>query len=176
MVLLGSNITTRQALIRLTRTLQRAAAEGGQPPLLIAVDQEGGSVKRVPWAAPTISVPEMGRIGSTTVARGQGARTGAALRHLGINVDLAPVADIPRTTASFMYQQGRTFSFDPKRTARLADAFASGLASHGVLATMKHFPGIGLAMREHRPGGRDHHRIEGRPPSAPASIPTRHRS
>ena len=146
-VLLGSNITTPRALIRLTRSLQRAAAEGGQPPLLIAVDQEGGSVKRVPWAAPTISVPEMGRIGSTSVARAQGARTGAALRRLGINVDLAPVADIPRSSASFMYQQGRTFSFDAKRASRLADAFASGLAARGVLATMKHFPGIGLALR-----------------------------
>jgi beta-N-acetylhexosaminidase len=146
-VLLGSNITTRAALIRLTRTLQRAAAEGGQPPLLIAIDQEGGSVKRVPWAAPTVTVPEMGRIGRRSVARAQGALTGSALRRLGINVDLAPVADLPRSTASFMYQQGRTFSFDARRMAGLADAFASGLASRGVLATMKHFPGIGLADR-----------------------------
>ena len=37
--------------------------------------------------------------------------TGAALDGLGINVDLAPVADVPRSTGSFMYQQGRTFSF-----------------------------------------------------------------
>lgn len=146
-VLLGSNITTQAALIRLTRTLQRAAREGGQPPLLIAVDQEGGSVRRVSWAPPTIAVPEMGRMGSTAVARAQGSRTGAALRRLGINVDLAPVADVPRSTASFMHQQGRTFSFDAKRTSRLADAFASGLASRGVLATMKHFPGIGMATR-----------------------------
>ncbi len=89
----------------------------------------------------------MGAIGSDTVARRQGARTGAALRAVGVNVDLAPVADIPRSTSSFMYQQGRTFSFSADRTARLADAFASGLASTGVLATMKHFPGIGLATR-----------------------------
>ena len=39
------------------------------------------------------------------------------------------------------------FSFDAARTARLADAFARGLRSSGVLATMKHFPGIGLAIR-----------------------------
>jgi beta-N-acetylhexosaminidase len=146
-VLLGSNITTRKALIALTSRLQRAAAAGGQPPLLIALDQEGGSVKRVPWAPPTMTVPQMGSLGSTTVARRQGRRTGAALRGLGVNVDLAPVADVPRSTASFMYQQGRTFSFDAASTARLADAFAAGLASGGVLATMKHFPGIGLATR-----------------------------
>jgi beta-N-acetylhexosaminidase len=146
-VLLGSNITTRAALVSLTGKLQAAAAAGGQPPLLIAVDQEGGYVKRVSWAPPTITVPEMGRIGSTSVARTQGAKTGAALRGLGINVDFAPVADVPRSTTSFMYQQGRTFSFDATLTAKLADAFAAGLASKGVLATMKHFPGIGLAKK-----------------------------
>jgi beta-N-acetylhexosaminidase len=89
----------------------------------------------------------MGRLGSTSVARRQGARTGGALRALGINVDLAPVADVPRSEGSFMVQQGRTFSFDAERVAKLADAFAEGLASSGVLATMKHFPGIGLAIR-----------------------------
>jgi beta-N-acetylhexosaminidase len=146
-VLLGSNIKTRSALISLTGKLQAAAAAGGQPRLMIAVDQEGGFVKRVSWAPPRITVPEMGRIGSSSVARAQGAKTGAALRGLGINVDFAPVADVPRSTASFMYQQGRTFSFDPALTARLADAFAAGLASEGVLATMKHFPGIGFAKK-----------------------------
>jgi beta-N-acetylhexosaminidase len=146
-VLLSSNIRTRAGLIALTGKLQAAAAAGGQATLLIAVDQEGGSVKRVPWAPPTLTVPEMGRLGSVSVARTQGAKTGAALRKLGINVDFAPVADVPRSTASFMYQQGRTFSFNAKRTAALADAFAAGLASRGILATMKHFPGIGLAKR-----------------------------
>jgi beta-N-acetylhexosaminidase len=146
-VLLASNIGTRRQVVELTQRLQRAAADGGQPPLLIALDQEGGSVKRVTWAPPTLTVPQMGRLGSTSVARRQGARTGGALRALGINVDLAPVADVPRSEGSFMVQQGRTFSFDAERVARLADAFAEGLASSGVLATMKHFPGIGLAIR-----------------------------
>jgi len=46
-----------------------------------------------------------------------------------------------------MYQAGRTFAFSATRTARLADAFASGLESTGVVPTMKHFPGIGFATR-----------------------------
>ena len=146
-VLVGRNVSTQAALKSMTRKLQAAARRGGQPPLLISIDQEGGSVKRVPWAPPTLTVPQMGRLGSVKVAREQGARTGAALRRLGINIDLAPVADIPRARSSFMLQQGRTFSFDATRTSRLANAFAAGLASEGVLATMKHFPGIGLATR-----------------------------
>jgi beta-N-acetylhexosaminidase len=146
-ILMGFNITTRTALIALTGKLRAAAAAGGQPRLLIAVDQEGGPVKRIPWAPPTLSAPAMGRLASTTVARQQGADTGAALLALGINVDFAPVADVPGSTASFMYQAGRTFSFNASRTAYLADAFASGLESQGVVPAMKHFPGIGLATR-----------------------------
>jgi beta-N-acetylhexosaminidase len=146
-VLFGSNVTTPTALVALTRSLRAAAATGGQPKFLIAVDQEGGSVKRIPWAPPTLSAPQMGRIGSASVARDQGAATGAALKSLGINVDFAPVADVPASTASFMYRAGRTFSFSASRTALLADAFATGLESKGVIPTMKHFPGIGFATR-----------------------------
>ena len=146
-ILLGFNITTRSALVTLTGKLRAAAAAGGQPPLLIAVDQEGGPVKRIPWAPPTLSPPEMGRLATTTVARQQGADTGTALRGLGIDVDFAPAADVPGSTASFMYQAGRTWSFNASRTAYLADAFATGLESQGVIPTMKHFPGIGLATR-----------------------------
>jgi beta-N-acetylhexosaminidase len=146
-ILFGFNITTRTALIALTAKLQATAKAGGQPPLLIAVDQEGGSIKRIPWAPPTLSVPQMGRIDSTTVARAQGAATGSALRALGINVDFAPVADVPATTASFMYREGRTWSFSAVHTASLSNAFASGLEAKGVIPSMKHFPGLGFATR-----------------------------
>jgi beta-N-acetylhexosaminidase len=144
-ILFGSNITTRTALIALTTKLRAAAAAGGQPHFLIAVDQEGGSVKRIPWAPPTMSAPQMGANGSTTTARSQGASTGSALRGLGINVDFAPVADVPASTASFMYRQGRTWSFSATKTAALSDAFASGLVANHVVPSMKHFPGIGYA-------------------------------
>jgi beta-N-acetylhexosaminidase len=146
-ILFGANVTTKAALIALIGTLQDAAAAGGQPPLLIAVDQEGGTIKRIPWAPPTLSVPEMGVDGRATVVEEQGASTGAALHELGINVDLAPVADVPGSPASFMYKDKRTWSFDATRTAELADAFASGLQSAGVLPSMKHFPGLGLATK-----------------------------
>jgi beta-N-acetylhexosaminidase len=146
-ILFGFNITTRTALIALTAELQAAARAGGRPPLLIAVDQEGGSIKRIPWAPPTLSVPRMGQLDSTTVAREQGAATGSALRALGINVDFAPVADVPATTASFMYREGRTWSFSAVHTASLSNAFATGLESKGVIPSMKHFPGLGFATR-----------------------------
>lgn len=146
-ILFGANITTADALRRLTATLRAAAAAGGRPRLFIAVDQEGGSVKRIPWIPPTLSPPEMGRLASVSVARTQGAATGVALHDLGIDVDLAPVADVPASTASFMYQAGRTWSFDAARTAWLSNAFAQGLRLRSVVPAMKHFPGIGYATK-----------------------------
>ncbi|HUQ78427.1 MAG TPA: glycoside hydrolase family 3 N-terminal domain-containing protein [Patescibacteria group bacterium] len=144
-ILFGANITTRTALIALTHRLHHAAIDGGQPPLLIAVDQEGGRVKRIPWAPPTLSPPAMGSLDSTATAHRQGSQTGVALRALGIDVDVAPVADVPASTSSFLYRQHRTWSFSASRTSLLANAFSAGLRSAGVVPSMKHFPGLGLA-------------------------------
>ena len=139
------NFGSPNELRAITDRLQRAAASGGQPPLLIAIDQEGGPVKVVPWTPPTVSPRQMGASGSNGTAVQQGQATGAALRELGINTDLAPVGDVPFSRASFLYQQGRTWSFDVHRTARLAGWFGVGLRRRGVLATAKHFPGLGAA-------------------------------
>lgn len=144
-ILFGSNITGATQLAALTKSLRNAATLGGQPRLLIATDQEGGSVKRVPWAPPTLTVPQMGSLGSTSTATSQGHAAGAALTCAGINNDLAPVADVPASTSSFMYQQGRTWSFSASTTAALSDAFATGLGQGADVPTMKHFPGLGLA-------------------------------
>jgi beta-N-acetylhexosaminidase len=146
-ILFSHNFGSAARLRAITTGLRRAAADGGQPRLLIAVDQEGGPVKRVSWIPPRLSPPQMGELGSSETARRQGRKTGAALRDLGINTDLAPVADVPASAASFMYQQGRTWSFSARKTARLANAFAVGLGDRRALATMKHFPGLGYATR-----------------------------
>ena len=141
------NVSSTPELRAITTRLQQAAARGGQPPLLIAVDQEGGPVKAVPWIPPTISPRQMGALGSGRTALAQGQRTGAALRGLGINTDLAPVADVPVSTESFLYRQGRTWSFSVHTTASLAGWFALGLGRRSALATAKHFPGLGFATR-----------------------------
>ena len=144
-ILFGFNIVSAAQLKALTTALRQAAVDGGQPALLIATDQEGGTVKRVAWIPPTLSPPEMGADGSPTTAFDQGFATGGALRELGINVDLGPVADVPATTTSFMYLEGRTFSFAAPEVSSLAGSFAGGLASASVVGSMKHFPGIGFA-------------------------------
>lgn len=122
--------------------LQRAAAKGGNPPLLVAIDQEGGDVKRLPAGPPHRSPPELGSAGDPGAAIAQGEQTAAYLRQFGVNVDLAPVLDVPGP-GSFMAE--RAFADDPSTVASVGVAFARGLEQGGVAATAKHFPGLGLA-------------------------------
>lgn len=117
--------------------LQDAANAGGNPPLLVMVDQEGGSVKRL--AGPPLSAPAAM---TATTAGTEGEATGDLLSGLGIDVDLAPVADV-RHSGSFL--GSRSFGSDPEEVATLACDFAAGLRSQGVAATLKHFPGLGRA-------------------------------
>ena len=141
------NFSSAAQLRSIASKLRHAAAQGGRPRLLIAVDQEGGQVKTVSGIPPTLSPPKMGELGSSDTARTQGRKTGAALLDRGINTDFAPVADVPASTLSFIFQQGRTWSFSSRKTSRLANAFALGLGGRGVLGTMKHFPGLGFARK-----------------------------
>jgi beta-N-acetylhexosaminidase len=141
----GRNYTSAAHLRSIAGTLRAAAADAGRPPLLIAVDQEGGPVKQVPWAPPALSPAQMGADGSASQALDQGRRTGRALKALGVNVDLAPVADVPASSHSFMLQGGRTWSGSASATSALANAFATGLEQGGVIPAMKHFPGLGYA-------------------------------
>jgi beta-N-acetylhexosaminidase len=139
-ILFGDNLTGGlDAAKTLTQTLQKAASAGGNPPLLIMTDQEGGEVKRLP-GPPALAPAEMT---STGVAFAQGRATGGLLRQVGINVDLAPVADVARVRGSFLGT--RSFGSDPGIVARRACAFAAGLASQHVAYTLKHFPGLGFA-------------------------------
>ena len=144
-ILFAANIVSRQQTVALTNALQRAARAGGNPKLLIAVDQEGGQVKRIPSGAPTLSPPQMAATNKVSVASSQGRATGQLLKRYGINMDLAPVSDVPTFSGAFIWQQGRAFSFNAGKTAKFATAFALGVQSAGVAATAKHFPGLGSA-------------------------------
>jgi beta-N-acetylhexosaminidase len=144
-ILFRDNVRSRGQVRAVTSALQRAARRGGRPKLLVAVDQEGGLVRRLPWAAPTMSAAAMGATANPArTAERQGRRTASALAADGINVDLAPVADVPTVARSFL--STRAFGRSPARVAAAACGFATGLTrSRRVAATLKHFPGLGAA-------------------------------
>ncbi len=144
-ILFSANIGSSTQLKALNSSLQRAARQGHNPPLLIATDQEGGEVKRLQNGPPTLSPPQIARAGKVSVASQQGSATGRYLKGLGINMDLAPVVDVPTFSGAFIWQQGRAFSFSAPTVSKYASAFALGLQSAHVAATAKHFPGLGSA-------------------------------
>ncbi|MGN6379958.1 MAG: glycoside hydrolase family 3 N-terminal domain-containing protein [Gaiellales bacterium] len=143
-ILFGSNVSTPAQVTALAKSLQTAAAAGGNPPLIISTDQEGGLVKRIPWAPPNRSAEQLGQLPTSQVQQ-SGAETAAALRKDGINVDLAPVADVPAGPQDFIQQQHRAFSTNRFTVSLDAAAFATGLEQGKVWPTLKHFPGLGLA-------------------------------
>ena len=142
-ILLAPNLPSRAAAHALVARLQSVPRPAAlDAPLLVMVDQEGGRVRRLP-APPTRSAADLGAQGPRA-ARAAGRAAGRALAGAGINVDLAPVADVARPGAALARDE-RTFGRSPGRVAGAATAFAAGLRDAGVLATAKHFPGIGAA-------------------------------
>lgn len=118
------------------------------PRLWIATDQEGGNVQTLkgPGFAPLPTALAQGALppaSLTALARGMGA----SLHSAGLNLDLAPVADVvPAGTESANAPIGhfqRQYGSTPPVVAAAAGRVMDGLASAGVTATLKHFPGLG---------------------------------
>jgi beta-N-acetylhexosaminidase len=149
-ILFSRNIASRSQLRALTAHLQmereRGPAALRERPLLVMIDQEGGLVKRLS-GAPSRSAAGMGATGDVAGIRAEGVATARNLRDVGVNVDLAPVLDLG-LSGSFQRATGRAFAATSAAVSRYGGAFADGLASGGVLAAAKHFPGLGRATAD----------------------------
>jgi beta-N-acetylhexosaminidase len=130
-ILFGDNITGSAQLKRLTRQLRKAS---GKATPIICTDQEGGDIRNLKWAPP--------QVGQARQVPGRDAKLAAqVLKAHGVNVTLAPVADVPTVAGAAM--AGRAFSSDPETAARSTKAAIEGWRAGGVAATAKHFPGLG---------------------------------
>jgi beta-N-acetylhexosaminidase len=144
-LIFSDNFTDAASLLRLTTELQRLGREAGLPaPLLIAVDEEGGRVMRIhDGVAALPSELELGARGPDGVRQAV-ASTASGLHALGIQLDLAPVADLRSNPADGVIGD-RSFGGDPSAVGPLVAAAVNGLHDGGVAATLKHFPGLGGA-------------------------------
>jgi len=135
-ILLASNIGTPEEVSEFV-----AAIQGTNPawPPLVAVDQEGGLVARLP-GDPAPSAPELGLLPPEAIAAWAAERA-AFVAGFGFDVNFAPVADIAFGPASFM--AGRTFGADPERVSEAVAAYVVGVVGSGVIHCAKHFPGHG---------------------------------
>ena len=148
-ILFSSEAPDVRAARRLADRLQREARRSPIPlPLLVMIDQEGGDgrasgARRLADAPPHRSAAQQAR-GGTRMARASGRATGRALRRAGVNVNLAPVADVGRRGAAIT-REGRSYGASAGMAGRMAAAFVAGQGPARVASTLKHFPGFGAA-------------------------------
>lgn len=143
-ILFGRNIEHPLQLASLCRDLQRVSTDCHGIPLFLAVDQEGGRVARL--KAPFTRFKGNSWIGASPRPEemaGEFARvTSEEMRLVGLNMNLAPVLDVPRGEPE-AHLAGRTFCHDPEKVADLGRTVIEGLQRGGVMAVAKHFPGLG---------------------------------
>ena len=112
-------------------------------PLIVSSDEESGRVSRFRELVGTIPSPRrLAAANSPAAVRNVAKRIGSRLAAVGVNLDLAPVADLDAGPATGIVGD-RSFSDDPATAAAYALAYAQGLAAAGVNPTAKHFPGHG---------------------------------
>jgi beta-N-acetylhexosaminidase len=131
-ILFRANAENPEQLGRLTEQLQDAS--GGRA--LISVDQEGGIARRLEWASETGQAD----VATAEAAEAAARDTAGALADAGVNLNFAPVLDVPAGDDSAM--AARAYPADP---AALGSAAVKAYDGSGVAPTAKHFPGFGRA-------------------------------
>lgn len=143
LILFARNIVSPDQARQLCADAQAYALQCGQPPLFIAIDQEGGVVSRLK--------PPFTQFGGNPSMKSADdaiyfARTTAdELRQIGVNMNMAPVLDVlPTDGPSVM--EARSFGHDPNHVARMGTTVIHQLQLKRIMAVAKHFPGIGRTV------------------------------
>ena len=142
----GRNATTAAGWRSLTAAVQRAASGAA----LVAVDQEGGAVRTVPFAEPAAGQADQGDPAEVERVALAGGRS---LRSLGVNLNLAPVADVSAGPGSVM--SGRAFAGGPREVAARTRAAVRGLVRGADGRDGEALPGPRSRGGEHRRRARD---------------------
>ncbi|HEV8190351.1 MAG TPA: glycoside hydrolase family 3 N-terminal domain-containing protein [Ktedonobacterales bacterium] len=139
-IIYGKNMKTPE---QLTQFIADAQAHT-KIPMLVTTDEEGGDVDRlglVKFNDPLPSASYLGSTGNPQLAYDAGTRAAQELAAYGINVDLAPVVDV--RTVQGQVEGLRLFGGTPQKVDAYAGQFLLGLQQHGIIGTLKHWPGIG---------------------------------
>jgi beta-N-acetylhexosaminidase len=140
-VIYQRNFSSVEQLRDLARKIRHAAGR----PVLIGIDQEGGTrfALKEPFT-PWPSAAELGRSDDLDYVRQLARAMATELRAAGCNLNFAPMLDLHVNPESPITTE-RSFGADPHRVAEMGVAFDQGLKDGGVLSCAKHFPGHGDA-------------------------------
>jgi len=139
-ILFARNLIDPRQIKHLCFGAQEYARSRGQPPLLIAIDQEGGQVARLKKPFTRFAGnPEMeSRLDAERFAQ----ITAKELAEVGINMNMAPVLDVAFGGPESI-MAGRSFGHDPPWVSDLGTTVIEHLQKNGIMSVAKHFPGIG---------------------------------
>ena len=143
---------TADALIQTIQSYQDAAAADTGIPLLIGVDEEGGTVVRVSsnphLRASKFRSPQRAHAdGGMEAVLADTREKDILLSALGFNVNLAPVADVSTDPGDFIYD--RTLGQDAAATADYVSQVVTQMSGDGMGSVLKHFPGYGNNIDTH---------------------------
>ena len=146
-ILFARNCVDPQKTKVLVAELQEISIKTSGLPLIVAVDQEGGPVARFREGFPDFpGAATLGAENDLQKTRDTAKALGKALLEIGINCNLAPVADLFQASSRVLYK--RCFGADPGLVADHVKAYIEGLQSSGVAACVKHFPGHGSVVED----------------------------
>ena len=120
--------------------------------MIIAVDEEGGIVNRLSWYpefrdTPFSSPQELYNEGGYPLIISDTKEKATLLKSLGINMNLAPVADISTDPNDYIYP--RTFGRNAEETAEYVKTVVKTMKENNIGSTLKHFPGYGNNLDTH---------------------------
>lgn len=142
-VLTDDNTGAPEDVTRLVNRYQQTIIEASGLPLLVAADQEGGPIAALETGFTQFPTPTLLTAAcDPALAAAIGAAMAEELRAVGVNMNLAPVADLEPTIGSGVLAR-RSFGSDPALVGPALAGFVTGLQGAGVVATAKHFPGHG---------------------------------
>lgn len=141
-ILFAENVVETKQTAKLTHDFQATMINSGNLPLLLSIDQEGGTVRRLGTGTSLPGNMALGASKSTQDAYNAGKITGDELASLGINTNFAPSIDVNNNPKNPVIGL-RSFSSDPQLVSNLGMNFIKGIQDQGEVSAAKHFPGHG---------------------------------
>ncbi len=155
-VYFAKNLLDAEQTTQMLSIAQENYRSGQNLPLFLAVDEEGGRVRRIGKNENfhVESVDAMGTLaknGDTKVIFDAADTIGSYLNELGFNVDFAPDADVITNPENAVIGD-RSFGTDPSLVSDMAASYSDGLHNNGILSCYKHFPGHGGTAEDSHTG------------------------
>jgi len=141
-ILFGDNIESKKQTVSFLNDMKAVNADNPFP-LLLGVDEEGGSVTRMPDAVKSLPTSRsIGKLNDPDTAFKAGTILGEQMQALGFNLDFAPVLDINSNPDNPVIGD-RSFGSNPEVVSRMGIQTMKGIQSEGIISVIKHFPGHG---------------------------------